>query len=87
MCWGGVGRQIAVVAVALFFASTAIAQIIPPSEQLGRERERFTQPPLPQAQPGPGATPLGSEIAPGPGYAALRRPVDRYQIIRPVVGP
>jgi hemolysin activation/secretion protein len=62
--WGGVGRHIAVSAATLLFASAAIAQIIPPSEQLGRERERFTQPPAPQAQPGPGAISLPSTVAP-----------------------
>jgi hemolysin activation/secretion protein len=64
VCWGGVNRQIAVIAATLLFASAAVAQIIPPSEQLGRERERFTQPPAPQAQPGPGAISLPSTVAP-----------------------
>ena len=64
MCWDGVHRHIAVVAVTLLFASSAIAQVIPPSEQLGRERERFTQPTAPQAQPGPGAISLPSTAAP-----------------------
>jgi hypothetical protein len=48
----------------LLFAPTAVAQLIPPSEQLGRERERFSQPPAPQAQPGPGAVSLPSTVAP-----------------------
>jgi hemolysin activation/secretion protein len=64
VCWGGVGRHIAVIAATLLLASSAIAQVIPPSEQLGRERERFTQPPAPQAQPGPGAISLPSTVAP-----------------------
>ena len=64
MSWGGVSKQIAVIAAALLVASTAIAQVIPPSEQPGRERERFTQPPAPQAQPGPGAISLPSTMAP-----------------------
>jgi len=42
----------------------AIAQVIPPAEQPGRERERFTQPPAPQARPtGPSVT-LPSTVAP-----------------------
>src|ERR1700722_7158418 len=42
----------------------ALAQVIPPSELPGRERERFIQPPAPQAQPvGPGIT-LPSTVAP-----------------------
>jgi len=44
----------------LFFASAAIAQINPSSEQPGRERERFTQLPVPQAQPGLSAVSLPS---------------------------
>ena len=62
MSWGGVSKQIAVIAAALLVASTAIAQVIPPSEQPGRERERFTQPPAPQAQPGPGAISLAASV-------------------------
>jgi hemolysin activation/secretion protein len=42
----------------------AFAQVIPPSEQPGRERERFVQPPAPLAQPpGPSVT-LPSTVAP-----------------------
>lgn len=51
-------------AVMLVLESSAIAQVIPPSEQLGRERERFTQPTTPQAQPGHGAISLPSSVAP-----------------------
>lgn len=64
MFWGGGCRHIAAIAATLLFVSSAIAQVIPPSEQLGRERERFTQPPAPQAQPGPGAISLPSTVAP-----------------------
>lgn len=40
-------------AVAMVAISTAaLAQPIPPAEQPGRERERFTEPPAPRAQPG-----------------------------------
>jgi hemolysin activation/secretion protein len=62
--WGGVCKQLVVIAAGLLFASAAIAQVIPPSEQLGRERERFSQPPAPQAQPGPGVISLPSTVAP-----------------------
>ena len=64
MCWGRFAKQLGVVTATLLIASGASAQIIPPSEQLGRERERFTQPPGPQAQPGPGAISLPSTVAP-----------------------
>jgi len=62
--WGGISKQIATIAAVLLFASAAIAQVIPQSEQLGRERKRFTQPPAPRAQPGPGSSFLPSTVAP-----------------------
>lgn len=61
--FGWVGRNAAAAAMVLF-ATSAAAQIIPPSERPGRESERFSQPPAPQAQPGPGAISLPSTIAP-----------------------
>lgn len=64
MGWGWVCKRTAVFAAMLLFASSAIAQIIPPSERPGRESERFSQPPAPQAQPGPGAISLPSTVAP-----------------------
>jgi hemolysin activation/secretion protein len=42
----------------------AAAQVIPPSEQPGRERERFIQPPTPLSQPGGEAIALPSTTAP-----------------------
>ncbi len=42
----------------------AVAQVIPPSEQPGRQQERFTQPPVPQAQPAGPAVVLPSTVAP-----------------------
>jgi hemolysin activation/secretion protein len=56
-------RVISTIALVLV-SSGVFAQLIPPSEQLGRERERFTQPPAPQAQPGPGVVSLPSTVAP-----------------------
>ena len=44
--------------------SAAVAQTIPPSEQPGRERERFTPPTPPRAQPGGAAISLPSTVAP-----------------------
>jgi hemolysin activation/secretion protein len=56
-------RVIAALAmVAVPFA--AAAQVIPPSEQPGRQRERFIQPETPQAQPGGTAISLPSTVAP-----------------------
>ncbi|TQF27432.1 hypothetical protein UNPF46_30680 [Bradyrhizobium sp. UNPF46] len=54
----------------LLFASSAIAQVIPQSEQLGRDRERFIQPAGPQAQPGTGAISLPSTVAPAGAASA-----------------
>lgn len=52
-------------ALAFFAVSTAaVAQVIPPSAQPGRERERFTEPPTPRAQPGGPAISLPSTVAP-----------------------
>lgn len=53
------------VAIAIgFIPVAAIAQVIPPSEQPGRERERFEQPQAPLAQPGGAAIALPSTTAP-----------------------
>jgi hypothetical protein len=46
--------RIALALVIIAIGTAAQAQRIPPSESLGRERERFTDPlPPPRAQPGP----------------------------------
>ena len=50
---------------------TAAAQVIPPSEQPGRERQRFEEPQVPRAQPGGTAITLPSTVAP-PGADAIR---------------
>jgi len=42
----------------------AVAQAIPPSEQPGRERERFTEPAAPRARPSGGMISLPSTVAP-----------------------
>jgi hemolysin activation/secretion protein len=66
MCFGvraSAGLFIALILAALL-ATTARAQVIPPSELPGRERERFTQPPTPQSQPGGPVVTLPSTVAP-----------------------
>jgi hemolysin activation/secretion protein len=57
-------RALGALLLALFLTTTAGAQVIPPSEQPGRERERFTQPPAPLAQPAGQAISLPSTTAP-----------------------
>jgi hypothetical protein len=44
--------------------STVSAQVVPPSVQPGRERERFIVPQGPRAQPGAAPTGLPSSVAP-----------------------
>lgn len=50
--------------LAALLATAASAQVIPPSEQPGRERQRFLEPPIPQAQPGGPVVTLPSTVAP-----------------------
>jgi hypothetical protein len=45
--------RVALALVIIAIGTAAQAQRIPPSESLGRERERFTDPLPPRAQPGP----------------------------------
>jgi hemolysin activation/secretion protein len=51
-------------AVVLSAISSASAQVVPPSVQPGRERERFIVPQGPRAQPGAAPTGLPSSVAP-----------------------
>jgi hemolysin activation/secretion protein len=64
------GRLVAAVAMAAI-PVIAAAQVIPPSERPGRERERFVEPPAPQAQPGGPAIALPSTVAPA-GAAEIK---------------
>jgi hemolysin activation/secretion protein len=60
----GICRVIAALALVVV-ATAAMAQpVIPSSAQPGRERERFTEPPPPQAEPGGTAIALPSTVAP-----------------------
>jgi hemolysin activation/secretion protein len=59
----GLCRVIAALALVVV-ATAAVAQPVPPSVQPGRERERFTEPPAPLAQPGGQAISLPSTVAP-----------------------
>ena len=52
------------VALASIMTTAVRAQVIPPSEQPGRERQRFVQPPSPQAQPAGPTVTLPSTVAP-----------------------
>ena len=68
----------AIVMACISFA--AVAQVIPPSAQPGRERERFTQPQAPQAQPGGPAVSLPSTVAP-PGADKVKLVIRGVRIV------
>src|ERR1051326_5856754 len=57
-------RLVAGCVLAACLTATASAQVIPPSELPGRQRERFVEPPVPLAQPGGPAITLPSTVAP-----------------------
>jgi len=57
-------RLVAGIVLAALLTTAAGAQVIPPSELPGRQRERFTEPPAPLAQPGGPAITLPSTVAP-----------------------
>jgi hemolysin activation/secretion protein len=74
-----VGSGKALLAAALWLGASAaacaqaVAPAIPPSEQPGRERQRFTEPPAPQAEPvGPRVSLPGTTAPPGADKILLR---------------
>jgi hemolysin activation/secretion protein len=75
----GFGRVAAVLAM-LAVPCIAVAQVIPPSEQPGRAREQFIQPPAPLAQPGGAGISLPSTVAP-PGAQNIRVFITGLQIV------
>jgi hemolysin activation/secretion protein len=67
-----VGKSRIWAVVAMVCASThAVGQVIPSSNRPGREREQFSEPSVPRAQPGVGAISLPSTTAP-PDAAQIR---------------
>jgi hemolysin activation/secretion protein len=60
--------------------ASAAAQVIPPSAQPGRERELFTQPPVPRAQPGGPAISLPSTVAP-PGAEKVKIVIRSVRVV------
>ena len=71
-------RFLAVLAM-LLLPVTAVAQVIPPSAQPGRERDRFVDPQAPRAQPGGATITLPSTVAP-PGAEGIRLTISRVVI-------
>src|ERR1700741_612467 len=67
------------VLVMLFLPVVAAAQVIPPEAQPGRERQQFTEPPRPRAQPGGESITLPSTVAPQ-GAEQIRLTVARVVI-------
>jgi len=75
----GRGRLLAVLAL-LFFPVTAVAQVIPPGAQPGREREQLAPPVQgPRAQPGGTTITLPSTVAPA-GAASIKLTISRIVI-------
>jgi hemolysin activation/secretion protein len=72
--------RVAAVLAAVVVSSVAVAQVIPPSAQPGRERERFTQPSAPQAQPGGPAISMPSTEAP-PGADKVKLVIRSVQVV------
>ncbi len=62
------------------FPHFADAQVIPPSDQPGRERERFSTPQPPRAQPGGPAISLPGTVAP-PGADKIKLTIRDIQIV------
>ena len=81
------GMRAIAVAVAMVSASCAAvaqtvpsaSQLVPPSDQPGRERERFERPPVPLAQPGgPAIAVPGIEAPPGAARDHARHPANSH---------
>lgn len=70
--FAGACRVLAALAIAVI-PVVAAAQAIPPSEQPGRERQRFAQPPAPQARPAGPVVTLPSTVAPKGAEKVLLR--------------
>ena len=65
-------RSIAAALAMVSVSFAAVAQVVPPSDQPGRERERFERPPVPLAQPGgPAISVPGIEAPPGAAETKL----------------
>src|SRR6266480_475599 len=65
-------RAIAAALAMVSVSFAAVAQVVPPSDQPGRERERFERPPVPLAQPGgPAISVPGIEAPPGAAETKL----------------
>src|SRR5262249_4347939 len=65
-------RAIAAALAMVSVSFAAVAQVVPPSAQPGRERERFERPPVPLAQPGgPAISVPGIEAPPGAAETKL----------------
>src|SRR5947209_16566197 len=62
------------------------AQVVPPSDQPGRERERFERPPVPLAQPGGPPISVPGIEAP-PGAAGFHLATRQIPILAPTIYP
>jgi hemolysin activation/secretion protein len=71
-------RFLAVLAM-LCFPAVAVAQVIPPSAQPGRERDRFVEPQAPRARPGGEGISLPGTVAPS-GAEGIRLTIGRIVV-------
>jgi hemolysin activation/secretion protein len=79
-------RLFAALATLLLFLPVAAVAQVPSSEQPGRERDRFVEPPQPRAQPGGGVISLPSTTAP-PGAESIRLTISRVVVTGATVYP
>ena len=74
------GYRRAFAALAMLLLPTgSFAEVVPPSERPGRERDRFVEPQAPRAKPGGPAISLPSTVAPA-GAEGIRLTVSRFVI-------
>jgi hemolysin activation/secretion protein len=73
-------RGLLAAALAAWLVGEAVAQVIPPGEQAGRERERFIEPQAPRAQPAGAPIALPSTTAP-PEAATVQLVIRRVRIV------
>ena len=83
--WGllkmtGWACRVVVALVLVCISVAASAQVIPPSAQPGRERDLFTTPPPPRAQPGGPAVSLPSTVAP-PGADKVKLVIRSVRVV------
>src|SRR6202008_3070264 len=86
---GSIAAAVAIVGVSFAAVAQVVpsgAQLVPPSDQPGREREGFEAPPVPLAQPGCPTIPVPGIEAP-PGAAETTLLIRQIRIVGATVYP